>query len=55
MVGTVIAKARVDTRSMEAASVRFCDVRMNHLCGIDDLIKHVFGYEAQLECGFLER
>src|SRR5260370_41922860 len=28
---------------------------MNHLCRIDDSIKHVFGYEAQFECGLLER
>ena len=36
-------------------SAGFGHVGMNHLCGIDDLIKHVFGYEAQFECGLLER
>src|SRR3984957_17521620 len=43
------------TRCVWFASAGFCNVRVDHLCRIDDAVELVFRYKSQLECGLLER
>ena len=35
-------------------STGFCNVRVDHLRGIDDTVELLFRYKSQLQCGLLE-